>query len=137
MIRITMYEVVNGEKGKPFIIDKLFKDNKEVEQFRLKLEAKHHCWKKTLTGTKKIKQILFYKTEQPKETKRFLNNPPKKGKRVKVYMDDKNVKYGIVIGNKVIELPYFFREIAVLKECSSFPISKCDYFLDKKKVIFE
>ena len=64
MIRITMYEVVNGDKSKPYEIDRTFKNDKEVEQFRKELEQKHNCFKTDFTGTKRVKQILFYKIEK-------------------------------------------------------------------------
>ena len=66
MIRITMYEVVNGDKSKPYEIDREFKNDKEVEQFRKELEQKHHCYKTDFTGKKeKVKQIIFYKIMPP------------------------------------------------------------------------
>jgi len=65
MIRITMYEVVNGDRSTPYEIDREFKNNKEVEQFRKELEQKHHCFKKELMGPKRVKQILFRKIETP------------------------------------------------------------------------
>jgi len=133
MIKIVKYEVVNGEKSSPYFIDKEFNTEKEVEDFRRKLERKHRCFKKTPFGEEKVKQILFYRLKVPKEIRRFLYGPPKKGKIVKVYMTQKKAKYGIIESVSIVN----DQEVAILKECDAVPVNKVDYFLDSNKVIFK
>jgi len=65
MIQIIRYEVFDGEEDEIYHIDRKFRNDKEVEQFRKELEDKHQCFKTDFTGTKRVKQILFQKIEEP------------------------------------------------------------------------
>jgi hypothetical protein len=56
MKKIIQYHVVNGSRSKPYPYEKEVKD---LEEERKQLEEKHHCFRKTLTGTERIASICF------------------------------------------------------------------------------
>jgi hypothetical protein len=65
--------------------------------------------------------------------------PPKMGDKAKVYIGDKAVKFGTVIGTITGADPedYMPREVLVLaKSDKPFPLEECKYFLPEYKVRF-
>lgn len=133
MIKITKYQVVNGEKSDDFPVKLTFKNNKEVEEFRKILEMEHHCFVKDFKGWRRVKDILFEKKE--KITKKFVYHPPEVGSIVKVYVG-RGARYGIAKEVKIIENIEFKREVVILKECEPVKLEECDYCLDENKVKF-